>query len=110
MVDIVQCYNPIEDVWSKTFCLPAALGGVRACTLTILPRLFNRQEYKPTTASSTGRNQQHIGQGDMQPAIRMDVDGKILFFIFIFVKAMTGYLEKFSPLMEKKAAPRFNQK
>lgn len=75
MVDIVQCYDPTEDVWSKTFCLPAALGGVRACTLTVLPRLFNRQEYKPTTVTSIGRNQQHAGQGDMQPAVRMEVDG-----------------------------------
>ena len=36
MVDIVQCYDPDNDEWTKTFCLPAALGGIRACTLTIL--------------------------------------------------------------------------
>lgn len=41
MVDIVQCYDPDADKWSKTFNLPAALGGVRACTLTVLPRLIN---------------------------------------------------------------------
>lgn len=37
MVDIVQCYDPETNKWSKTFSLPAALGGIRACTLTVLP-------------------------------------------------------------------------
>lgn len=42
MVDIVQCYDPESDQWNKTFSLPAALGGIRACTLTVLPH-FTQQ-------------------------------------------------------------------
>ncbi|XP_039262688.1 kelch-like protein 9 [Styela clava] len=43
MVDIVQCYDPESDKWSKTFSLPAALGGIRACTLTVLPHFTQPQ-------------------------------------------------------------------
>ncbi|XP_043927427.1 kelch-like protein 9 [Protopterus annectens] len=35
MVDIVQCYNPEKDEWTKVFQVPEPLGGIRACTLTI---------------------------------------------------------------------------
>ncbi|XP_069491840.1 kelch-like protein 9 [Ambystoma mexicanum] len=39
MVDIVQCYNPESDEWSKVLELPEPLGGIRACTLTVhLPK------------------------------------------------------------------------
>lgn len=71
MVDIVQCYHPEQDTWTKTFNLPAALGGVRACTLTVLPRLIN-----PTSSSST--RQQHGGGGDDNYSIRATVSSTLL--------------------------------
>uniref|UniRef100_A0A1A8C2Z3 BTB domain-containing protein n=2 Tax=Nothobranchius kadleci TaxID=1051664 RepID=A0A1A8C2Z3_NOTKA len=35
MVDIVQRYDPEEDVWDKVFNVLEPLGGIRACTMTV---------------------------------------------------------------------------
>ena len=53
MVDIVQSYDPEKDVWAKTFSLPAALGGIRACTLTILSSFANTRGSSTHGGSST---------------------------------------------------------
>nr|XP_009858623.1 kelch-like protein 9 [Ciona intestinalis] len=51
MVDIVQCYDPEENKWMKTFSLPAALGGIRACTLTVLPNFANSNAQSSSSSS-----------------------------------------------------------
>jgi len=66
MVDIVQCYDPVEDTWAKTFSLPAALGGIRACTLTILPSFANLRS-TPTQSSRTSSSTGNVG-GDSEGA------------------------------------------
>ncbi|XP_041858448.1 kelch-like protein 9 isoform X1 [Melanotaenia boesemani] len=35
MVDIVQRYDPDEDVWDRVFNVLEPLGGIRACTMTV---------------------------------------------------------------------------
>ncbi|XP_029348789.1 kelch-like protein 9 isoform X1 [Echeneis naucrates] len=35
MVDIVQRYDPEEDVWDRVFNVLEPLGGIRACTMTV---------------------------------------------------------------------------
>jgi len=52
MVDIIQQYDPEADRWFEAFKLPAALGGVRACTLSVLPNFAN--ERLPSGPSSSG--------------------------------------------------------
>ena len=52
MVDIIQQYDPEADRWFEAFKLPAALGGVRACTLSVLPNFAN--ERLSSGASTSG--------------------------------------------------------
>uniref|UniRef100_H2ZP05 BTB domain-containing protein n=1 Tax=Ciona savignyi TaxID=51511 RepID=H2ZP05_CIOSA len=52
MVDNVQCYDPEVDKWTKTFSLPAALGGIRACTLTVLPNFATLRNSSGNTGPS----------------------------------------------------------
>lgn len=35
MVDIVQRYDPEQDVWDRVFNVLEPLGGIRACTMTV---------------------------------------------------------------------------
>ncbi|KAM7406922.1 hypothetical protein PAMA_002899 [Pampus argenteus] len=35
MVDVVQRYDPEEDVWDRVFNVLEPLGGIRACTMTV---------------------------------------------------------------------------
>ncbi|XP_017285605.1 kelch-like protein 9 [Kryptolebias marmoratus] len=35
MIDIVQRYDPEEDVWDRVFNVLEPLGGIRACTMTV---------------------------------------------------------------------------
>lgn len=35
MVDIVQRYDPVKDVWDRVFNVLEPLGGIRACTMTV---------------------------------------------------------------------------
>ncbi|KPP68202.1 kelch-like protein 9-like [Scleropages formosus] len=37
MVDIVQRYDPEQDVWEKVFHVLEPLGGIRACSMTVHP-------------------------------------------------------------------------
>jgi len=78
MVDIVQCYDPELNKWSKTFNLPAALGGVRACTLTVLPRLINQSRQSlddsmPCSSRASSRHGAAAGDGESNT---MEIDGE----------------------------------
>jgi len=66
MVNDVQCYDPVTDEWKKTFPLPHALGGIRACTLTVLPNFANQRNSNNTADSNGGSSQSNSNSSPAQ--------------------------------------------
>ncbi|XP_076812284.1 kelch-like protein 13 isoform X2 [Clavelina lepadiformis] len=78
MVDIVQCYDPKKDKWTKTFNLPAALGGIRACTLTVLPNFANLRGNSSSSGPGNGSGNSSGNEPDAPGDMMLSVDRPVV--------------------------------